>query len=283
MYYIQESDKPVLVARMFNIVEIVGDKIILPISNKENFNDYKAKNLVRKIKKILYRTGCKTIVLSKYLKRQKNFIKLLKNYEIGIIDGKWLFSILSSKVLDYIAEKEKLRKEEINVSILLDKEDKDYIMENIKNIIKTYRSVNIVTPNLGKLKKMEKDIFEQEGTMLTITNNKKKSLLRSKIILNVDFTSEQVNKYNIPDEAIIVNLNGNVEINKKRFNGLNLNDYEISFENFEEFDYDKDKLYFQKDIYESSIYKKQPYEYIEKKIKKDKVNIIKLIGKRTSF
>lgn len=283
MYYIQESDKPVLVARMLNIVEIVGDKIILPISNKENFNDYKAKNLVRKIKKILYRTGCKTIVLSKYLKRQKNFIKLLKNYEIGIIDGKWLFSILSSKVLDYIAEKEKLRKEEINVSILLDKEDKDYIMENIKNIIKTYRSVNIVTPNLGKFKKMEKDIFEQEGTMLTITNNKKKSLLRSKIILNVDFTSEQVNKYNIPDEAIIVNLNGNVEINKKRFNGLNLNDYEISFENFEEFDYDKDKLYFQKDIYESSIYKKQPYEYIEKKIKKDKVNIIKLIGKRTSF
>lgn len=283
MYYIQESDKPVLVARMFNIVEIVGDKIILPISNKENFNDYKAKNLVRKIKKILYRTGCKTIVLSKYLKRQKNFIKLLKNYEIGIIDGKWLFSILSSKVLDYIAEKEKLRKEEINVSILLDKEDKDYIMENIKNIIKTYRSVNIVTQNLGKFKKMEKDIFEQEGTMLTITNNKKKSLLRSKIILNVDFTSEQVNKYNIPDEAIIVNLNGNVEINKKRFNGLNLNDYEISFENFEEFDYDKDKLYFQKDIYESSIYKKQPYEYIEKKIKKDKVNIIKLIGKRTSF
>lgn len=283
MYYIQESDKPVLVARMFNIVEIVGDKIILPISNKENFNDYKAKNLVRKIKKILYGTGCKTIVLSKYLKRQKNFIKLLKNYEIGIIDGKWLFSILSSKVLDYIAEKEKLRKEEINVSILLDKEDKDYIMKNIKNIIKTYRSVNIVTPNLGKFKKMEKDIFEQEGTMLTITNNKKKSLLRSKIILNVDFTSEQVNKYNIPDEAIIVNLNGNVEINKKRFNGLNLNDYEISFENFEEFDYDKDKLYFQKDIYESSIYKKQPYEYIEKKIKKDKVNIIKLIGKRTSF
>ena len=283
MYYIQESDKPVLVARMFNIVEIVGDKIILPISNKENFNDYKAKNLVRKIKKILYRTGCKTIVLSKYLKRQKNFIKLLKNCEIGIIDGKWLFSILSSKVLDYIAEKEKLRKEEINVSILLDKEDKDYIMENIKNIIKTYRSVNIVTQNLGKFKKMEKDIFEQEGTMLTITNNKKKSLLRSKIILNVDFTSEQVNKYNIPDEAIIVNLNGNVEINKKRFNGLNLNDYEISFENFEEFDYDKDKLYFQKDIYESSIYKKQPYEYIEKKIKKDKVNIIKLIGKRTSF
>ena len=283
MYYIQESDKPVLVARMFNIVEIVGDKIILPISNKGNFNDYKAKNLVRKIKKILYRTGCKTIVLSKYLKRQKNFIKLLKNYEIGIIDGKWLFSILSSKVLDYIAEKEKLRKEEINVSILLDKEDKDYIMENIKNIIKTYRSVNIVTPNLGKFKKMEKDIFEQEGTMLTITNNKKKSLLRPKIILNVDFTSEQVNKYNIPDEAIIVNLNGNVEINKKRFNGLNLNDYEISFENFEEFDYDKDKLYFQKDIYESSIYKKQPYEYIEKKIKKDKVNIIKLIGKRTSF
>ena len=283
MYYIQETDKPVLIARIFNLIEIVDDKIILPISNEEVIDSKKAIILVKRIKKILDKTRCKSVILSKYLKTQENFVNVLKDSSIEIVDGKWLFAILSNKVLDYIVEKEDLKKEEINVSILVNKNDSDYIIENIKNIIKTYKNVNIVTSNVGKFKKLEKDILEQEGTMITITNNKKKSLMRSRIILNVDFITENINKYNIPDEAIVVNLCGNVEINKKRFNGININDYEISFENFEEFDYDKSKLYFQKDIYESLLYKKQPYEFIERKIKRDKVKIKKLIGKRTSF
>ena len=283
MYYIQEADKPVIVARIFNILEIVDDKIILPISSGEVIDDKRAGILVRKIKKFLDKTGCKTVILSKFLKKQQNFVDLLDVYEINAVGGQWLFSVISSKVLDYIVEKENLKKEETNVSILVNNNDSDYIMQNIKNIIRTYKSVNIVTDHIGKFKKFEKDVLEKEGIMITITNNKKKSLVRSKIILNVDFTSGEINKYNIPEEAIIVNLKGNVEINKKRFNGLNINDYEISFENFEEFDYDKSKLYFQKDIYEAGIYKKQPYEYIERKIIRDKVKVIELMGRRTSL
>ena len=283
MYYIQETDKPVLIARIFNLVEIIDDKIILPISSEEIIENKRASILVKRIKKILDKTRCKSVVLSKYLKTQESFVNVLEDCSINIIDGKWLFSILSNRVLDYIVEKENLKKEETNVSVLVNKNDSDYIIENIKNIIKTYKSVNIVTTNAGKFKKLEKDILEQEGTMITITNNKKKSLVRSKIILNVDFTNAEINKYNISDEAIIVNLQGNVDINKKRFNGININDYEISFEDFEEFDYDKSNIYFQKDIYESSIYKKQPYEYIERKIKRDMVKITELVGKRTSF
>ena len=283
MYYIQETDKPVLVARIFNIVEIIEDKILLPISQEEIMDDKKANVLVKRIKKILDKTSCNSVILSKYLKKQENFVSNLESKFVNIVDGRWLFCLLSSKVLDYIVEKENLKKEETNVSIMVNKNDSDYIIENIKNIIRTYKSVNIVTTNLVKFKKLEKDMLEKEGMMITVTNNKKKSLIRSKIILNVDFTSEEVNKYNIPEEAIVVNLCSNVDINKKRFNGLNINDYEISFENFEEFDYDKSKLYFQKDIYEAMLYKKQPYEYIERKIKRDKVRIEKLIGKRTSL
>lgn len=283
MYYIQETDKPVLVARIFNIVEIIEDKIILPLNYGEVLDNKKARILAKKIKKILDKTGCKSVILSKNLKRQEDFVELLSGYGINIVNGRWLFCVLSNKVLDYIVKKEKLKKEETNVSIMVNRNDSDYIIENIKNIIRAYKSVNIVTTNARKFKKLEKDILEKEGTMITVTNNKKKSLMRSKIILNVDFTNEEINKYNIPDEAIVVNLCGNVNINKKRFNGLNINDYEISFENFEEFDYDKSKLYFQKDIYEAMLYKKQPYEYIERKIKRDKVRIEELIGKRTSL
>lgn len=283
MYYIQETDKPVIITRIFNILEIIEDKIILPVSSEEVIDNKRASILVKKIKKILDKTNCKSVILSKYLKKQKDFVDLLNEYKINIIDGRWLFCVLSGKVLDYIVEKEHLKKEETNVSILVNDDVSDYIIQNIKNIIRTYKSVNIVTTNAGKFKKLEKDILEKEGTMITITNNKKKSLTRSKIILNIDFTSGEINKYNIPDEAIIVNLKKNVEINKKRFNGLNINDYEISFENFEEFDYDKSKLYYQKDIYEALIYKRQPYEYIERKINRDKVKVIELIGRRTSL
>ena len=34
-------------------------------------------------------------------------------------------------------------------------------------------------------------------------------------------------------------------------------------------------------MYEAMIYKKQPYEYIKRKIDRDKVEIVKLIGNRT--
>ena len=283
MYYIQESDKPVLVARMFNILEMVNDKIILPVSKEDFIEKKKATIFVKKIKKILDKTSCKTIILSKYLKEQKNILEALEKYSIEIVQGKWLFSVICGKALDYAVKKKSLKKEETNVSILVNKCDDDYILENIKYIIGTYKSVNIVTTNIGKFKKIEEDVLEEKGTMITITNNKKKSLTRSKIILNIDFKENEINKYNILDDAIIINLQGNVNINKKRFNGLNINDYEISFENFDEFDYDKSKLYSQKDIYESLLYKKQPYEYIERKINRDKVKIVELIGKRTSL
>ena len=281
MYYIQESDKPVLVAKMFNIIELVEDKIILPVSSKEIIDNRKANTLVKRIKKILEKTDCKTVIVSKYLKGQEKFMELLSNYMINVIDGKWLFSVLSDRVLDYIVKKKNLKKEEVNISFLVNKDYSDYLIENIKKVVNTYKSINIVTPNLGKFKKLERDILEEEGTMITVTNNKKKSLMRSKIILNVDFKTNEINKYNIPDDSIIVNFKGDVDINKKRFNGLNINDYEISYENSEEFDYDKSRLYFQKDIYEAGIYKRQPYEFIERKINRDKVEVIELRGKRT--
>ena len=281
MYYIQESDKPVLIAKIFNLIELVDDKIILPVCDKEKIDDKKVIILVKKVKKILKKTNCRTIILSKYLKKQENFVDLINMYKINVIDGRWLFLVLLDKILDYIIAKRKLEKKQINVSIMVKQNTCDYVIENIKKISKIYKSINIVTPNIEKFKKLEEEIFEENGVIITISNNKRKSLKRADIIINIDFSEEELNKYNIPDEAIIVNIDGNIEINKKRFNGLNINDYEISFEKFDEFDYEKDKLYWKKDLYEASIYKKQPYQYIERKINKDKVKIVELIGKRT--
>lgn len=281
MYYIQETDKPVLIARIFNLIEIVNDRIILPIEEDEIIDEKKIKILTKKIIKILDKTNCKTIILSKYLKKNEGFMEKLKSSGLNIIDGKWLFLVMSEKVIDYVVRKKELKKEETNVSILVNNNFNDYILENIKEIIRKYKTVNIVTKQIEKFKKIEKQIMDEEGINITITNNKKKSLVRSNIILNVDFDTELINKYNIPEEGIIVNLQENVKITKKRFNGISINDYEIKYQNYDEYDYEKEKYYDKKDIYEAMIYKNQPYEYIKRKIDRDKVEIVKLIGNRT--
>ncbi len=82
--------------------------------------------------------------------------------------------------------------------------------EHIKKIIREYKSVNIVTNDIGKFKKIEEQILEKEGIAINVTSNKKKGLMRSQIILNVDFPTNLINQCNIPDNAVIINLNSNI-------------------------------------------------------------------------
>lgn len=276
MYYIQETDKPSLIIKFFNIIKLYDDKIILPIKD-EIISDKKAQKLAMKTKKILDKTNCKKLVISKNLKKFTNYINYLYTYQYEINDGKWLFEVLSSKVLDFIIKKNNMKKQETQVAILVN-DLTENTLENIKIIVKEYKRVNIITNHIEKFKKIEKQILEEDGIMITVTNNKKKSLNKAKIILNVDFPSELINKYDINENAIIINLKGNVKINKKRFNGININDYEIKFESQEELDYDKRNRYKMSEIYEAKLYKRTPFNNIIENFKKEKVEILKLKG-----
>lgn len=281
MYYIQETDKPKFWQNLFQIITLKEDKIILPIGEEE-LTEKKAKKLAEKTKKIIDKVSSKNIVISKKIKKQKQYINYLQSENINIIEGKKLFQILVVPVLDYIVKKKKLKKGDTYVSILIN-ETSEVILENIRRIVRQFKKVNIVTNHIEKFKKLEEQILEQEGIMINVSNNKRKSLSKSKIIINVDFPTELINKYQINEDAIIINLRGNVKINKKRFNGLNINDYEIESKNYEEFDYEKENLYYKKDIYESQLYLNQPLEYIERKIAKDKVKILYLEGNKSKL
>lgn len=281
MYYIQETDKPKFWQNLFQIITLKEDKIILPIGEEE-LTEKKAKKLAEKTKKIIDKVSSKNIVISKTIKKQKQYINYLQSENINIIEGKKLFQILVVPILDYIVKKKKLKKEDTYVSILIN-ETSEVILENIRRIVRQFKKVNIVTNHIEKFKKLEEQILDQEGIMINVSNNKRKSLSKSKIIINVDFPTELINKYQINEDAIIINLRGNVKINKKRFNGLNINDYEIESKNYEEFDYEKENLYYKKDIYESQLYLNQPLEYIERKIAKDKVKILYLEGNKSKL
>ena len=138
---------------------------------------------------------------------------------------------------------------------------------------KKYQKINIVTNHIEKFKKIEEQLLDEYGVMITLNNNKRKSLAKADIILNFDFPEELINKYRIAEKAIIVNFRGNAKIKQKRFEGKIFNDYDIVVQNLEEFqDYASKKFYI-KDIYEALIYKHQPIENIMRKVEKDKVGI----------
>ena len=272
MYYIREIDKPNMLLEKLNIVRLKNDEIILPIKT-ENNNEKTMNNLEKlayKTNKILAKTNSKKLVLSKNIKKQKQYVNYLYAYDYDIVDGVWLFKILLPDVLEHIIKKKNLNKSNIQISILTNNISELEII-NIKNIVKNYKKVNIVTFHIEKLKKLEQEILREDGIVMNIGNNKKKGLSKTKIILNLDFPQEVLNKYNINDEAIIVNFEGGINIEKKRFNGININYYEIKVLNSNEIDFSKTTKFALKDIYEAEQYKTQPIKQVIEKIRNDDI------------
>ena len=279
LYFIKETDKPSKILRFFNVVKLDKDKIVLPIQD-EQIDEKQAQKLSIKTKKILDMSNCNKVILSKEIKKQDNYVNFINSYNIEIVDGKWLFELLACKVIEYIKSKKNINEQELSIAILVNTITESSLY-NIKEIAKKYKKVNIVTNHIEKFKKIENQILDEDGLMITVVNNKRKSLAKTKVVLNMDFPQELVNQYNIYEEAVVVNIHGNVKIKKKRFNGVCINDYEIEkLKSFDDLNYDYDKeIYFeQKDIYEASIYKKQPIENVMRKINKDKIEIKRLVG-----
>ena len=116
-------------------------------------------------------------------------------------------------------------------------------------------------------------MYNDFGIVLNISNNKKSSLLKSEIIINLDFPQELINQYNIYDKAIIINILEKISIYKKKFNGVNVNYFRIIMpEKYAISEFDNEI------IYESIIYEYKNLSDIKKRIVEDKIKIKKLIG-----
>ena len=129
-----------------------------------------------------------------------------------------------------------------------------------------------------KLRKIEKEIKEKEGILIILSNNKNKSLLKSQVIINMDFNQELINQYKIYEEAIIINAEENIKIEAIRFNGIVINDYEIEIGRKEFIWRDGIEKYRQRDLIEAELYVKDTYKNIRKKIQKNSIKIKELYG-----
>lgn len=272
MFYIEKNDKPSWLERKINLIKIQENTIIVPIN--ENTNKKQVEKIAKKTNKIISKmTSSKKIVLSKKIQQEEQYVNYLNSYGLEISDGRWLFEILLINIVEYLIQKRKIEK--ASISILIN-DLTEIEFENIKLLANKYKTINIVTNHIEKFKKLEEQLRE-EGIIITITNNKKKSLMKSNIIVNVDFSKELLNKYKVNENANIINLKGKVKINQKSFNGLNINNYEIDFRDDKKSIQAYSNKYYLKDLYESELYKKQGLDSINSKIKADKVIVKNLI------
>ena len=271
MFYIEKNDKPNRLVRILKLIKVENNTITVPICEKTTSKQIE--KLAQKTNKIINKfSNSKKAVLSKQAQEEVQFVNYLNSYGIQIANGRWLFEILLTDIVEYLINKKKIEK--ANISILIN-DLTEIELRNIKILAIKYKTINIVTNHIEKFTKLEEKL-QEEGVIITITNNKKKSLMKSNIIINVDFPKELLNKYRIKEDSNIINLRGKMKIVQKRFNGLNINNYEIDFrDNKKDICAYSGKFYL-RDLYESKLYKKQGIDAILQEINRDKIVIKKL-------
>ncbi len=282
-YYIKQGQSSI-----FKLIKVYENECEI-LKNIKNINKNKKEKIVKKMKQ----KEINEIVLSCQLQEDKEFVSLLNNYDITILDGKWLMQYMLKDIINYLKDKQKLL--DLDEITILCNDLTDEVSYHIKSFADEYKKIRIVTNHIEKFKKIEEDLFKQNGISIIITNNKRKALSKSKLIINFDFVEEIINQYNIYENAVIINLNDKIKINKKRFCGLIINDYEVKIEEenienkpeyFNLVDVIKKKNDFKlKEILEEKIYlcvMKQAnykrFEMIEKIIKESGIKIKNLYG-----
>ena len=238
----------------------------LPIENVQN-----DKELIKTIKKLCKYKNC-IFVLSKDL----NIRKVHKTFET--LNVSYLEPTISKKALliealEYVNKIQGNKLDEMDLTILVNNASNlnMYLIEKLAHKVK---SIKIVSKTIYKFKKLEEKLYNDYGIALQFSNSYRKSLLKSKIIINLDFSQTDIDEYNIDNSAMLINCScNNIKIKSKLFNGIVANSYKLKIKNgfiLNEFD---DLL-----IYESKILSRNNISEIFKYIEECKVSITGFVG-----
>lgn len=233
------------------------------------------KKLIKNLIYILRQNGIRNIVLSKALHSNIIFKNQLYAYNYNIMNGRFLMKTSIIDIINYIMDNAEtnIKKEEISILV---NENSNINIENIKNIANLAKRVNIITNNISRFKKIEKELYEEKGIILSIGNNRKKGLAKSKYIINIDFPEELLNKYKIYKKAIILNIENSCKINTKIFSGIIINNIEIKYDNINKEDLLEE--FNKNEIYETKIIVIDNLTGINQIKKKDNFKIVNTIG-----
>lgn len=237
-------------------------------------NDIINERMLNNLYEKLFELDVKTVVCADLLLKNESFVKWLKEKEIEILDGRWLFKFLPYDIFNKIAYIKNVKKSDLEVSMLINTPT-ELSNQNVIEFAKECKILNIITNDVSSFKILEKNMFESYGIIINVSTNKEKSCARSDLIFNFDFNEKEMKKCKINNKAILTQLNEEKFI---RNNGITIRFVKLKIP----YKYEKiAKTYnhFNEEIlYESFLYYKTSYENVRKILKRDGVYIRYFIG-----
>ncbi len=243
--------------------------IIYKINQKNEDNLRLLKKVNRKIKKIIGEgTSINKniqIVLSKSIKKlaekmgNKGKIRYINNIIENCKNSKELYKNYIVEIINSVIKLRKEIPEEQNIYILAQKNEIQYTRK-IMSIISKYKTTNIVTKNVADFARLEKSLDDFDD-MITILNNKRKSLAKAKYIINLDFSKDDVVQYNIYRTAIIFNLSPYKLENINGFDGNIINNVQINDEEETEYCVQDEYVCGAQDIHKAVANKIEEYKF----------------------
>lgn len=231
------------------------------------------KRIAKKMNKIFNINVTKTVCVCEPLRQKKEFMNYLREKKLQIVDGKWLFRFLVCDIAEFICKKNNLVKEEQEISILVQEPD-FLVFETIKKLGKLYKNITIITSKIRKFNRISKEIYEEMGLAINVTNNFKNACLKSKIIFNFDFDDKDINKIRFLVDSNIICLKEKNDIKQSTFRGHIYDYYCVNLPIKYHKIYKRLNCFDSSILYESLIYKHTSNENIWKEIVNDNVKIV---------
>ena len=263
-------------AKIFTVKQVEERKVVIIPTNSTGKGIEK---WIKYLCSVLYDNNLDTVVLSNSLKKVQGIKELLNSENINVLEGKVLKENLVVKLVEYIANEMNEDVKNLEITVLVNQNKKIYI-QLILALAEITKNIKLVTNNVDDFKSLEQKMQELYGILIRVTNNKRKSLAKSSIIINLDFPEELVNKYAINPDAIIVNINNQIKIKSKQFSGINVHNMKLLIPKNYNTEFEKNSIYndFEaNEIYEASILNME-FDEVQRKLFKDKVYINSLIG-----
>ncbi len=262
-------------------IGIADNNYIIAIHDKDK------KSIQKRLVKKIYKQKIDAIVFSKELegKFKDDICEMLKlddNINVKMINGKKLMEYMEFDIMKYILEKQKhsMRQEDIYIIF---KRDNSLNLNFLVRFIENFRMTNVVTNDIARLKNVQDNLLDNENILISVSNNKKKALRRAKYVLNVNLTTEELAKYNINRNAVIINIRENVKYSNPGFEGVNVNYFDIKVpdefdEKFEQMgnNFDLVKLY--ESILIAENFGEASTEKVYEKIARDEIQVKNVIG-----
>lgn len=271
--YIRQSENIKFLHKVFNIfkVEKLDDKTIINLPINKKSKNKKIEKVLQKLSQYFNNNNIKIVVLEQTLMENANIKNIIYSNNINILDGTRLDKFLVYNLVQKIYQYKKTNIQAGEITLLINEND-DINVETIIMLAKEIKRLNIITNDIKKFRKIVDYLYKELGILIKLSNNVKTNLRSSDIIVNIDFPEEIVNKLEIPNNAVVLNMPKNINIKSKKFSGINIKAWEIEV---------PDKYILERFntsiMYEASLYTK-PVMKVFEQIQNDDIKIKKLIG-----